>query len=131
MDTPGDVAMWVGAGLMLTFPLAGLHWLGYRRWSRARGKVVRNEAKSRGGSEGRLYAAVVRFTTGDGREVEFEDSLQSNRAYRKGEKVDVIYPPATPEYARIGKNVYTLHFVIGTVGALIFAVGLVTTLWEA
>ena len=133
MDSPAEVAMWIGAGLMLALPLAGIHWLGYRRWAHARGKVVRNAAKGADGADGhgRLYAPVVRFSTADGREIEFEDPLQSNLAYRKGEKVDVLYPPDKPEYARIGKGVYTLHFVIGVIGAAIFAVGLATSLWGA
>lgn len=124
--------MIIGAVLMLTLPLAALHWWGYRRWVRTRGKVVRNAEKVPDAADehGVLYAAVVRFSTADGREVEFEDPLHSNLAYRKGEKVDVLYPPDKPEYARIGKNLYTFHWVIGGIGAAIFAVGLVGTLLE-
>jgi Protein of unknown function (DUF3592) len=47
------------------------------------------------------YAPVVRFTTGDGREIEFHGRGGSDRGFAQGDRVTVIYDPANPIHARI------------------------------
>jgi hypothetical protein len=47
------------------------------------------------------YAPVVRFTTGDGREIEFHGRGGSDRDLAEGDRVTVIYDPANPIRASI------------------------------
>ena len=47
------------------------------------------------------YAPVVRFTTGEGREIEFHGRGGSDTAFAEGDRVTVIYDPANPIRARI------------------------------
>jgi Protein of unknown function (DUF3592) len=47
------------------------------------------------------YAPVVRFTTGEGREIEFHGSGGSGASFAQGDRVTVIYDPADPIRARI------------------------------
>ena len=47
------------------------------------------------------YAPVVRFTTSNGREIEFHGRGGSDTSLAEGERVMVIYDPANPIHARI------------------------------
>jgi hypothetical protein len=47
------------------------------------------------------YAPVVRFTTGDGREIEFHGRGGSDRGLTPGDRVTVVYDPANPIRASI------------------------------
>ena|SRR6266540_2186099 len=47
------------------------------------------------------YAPVVRFTTGDGRDIEFHGRGGGATAFGQGDRVTVIYDPANPIRARI------------------------------
>ena len=47
------------------------------------------------------YAPVVRFTTREGREIEFHGRGGSGTSFAEGERVTVIYDPADPVRARI------------------------------
>jgi hypothetical protein len=47
------------------------------------------------------YAPVVRFTTGEGREIEFHGRGGSDRGFAEGDHVTVVYDPANPIRARI------------------------------
>jgi len=47
------------------------------------------------------YAPVVRFTTNEGREIEFHGRGGSDTSFAAGERVAVIYDPANPIRARI------------------------------
>lgn len=47
------------------------------------------------------YAPVVRFTTADGREIEFHGRGGSDRGFTHGDRVTVVYDPANPIRARI------------------------------
>jgi len=47
------------------------------------------------------YAPVVRFTTSDGRDIEFHGRGGSETAFGQGDRVTVIYDPANPIRARI------------------------------
>ena len=88
----------------------------YRTGSRAEGKVTeirasrytdQEEVVSRGGREWRRdvertsYAPVVRFTTAEGREIEFFGRGGSGTSYREGDVVTVAYDPAKPIDAHI------------------------------
>jgi Protein of unknown function (DUF3592) len=83
---------------------------------RAQGTVVeirqtrrteQEEVRRADGSEQRrdvervYYTPVVRFTTSEGREIEFHGSGGSGTAFAQGERVTVIYDPANPIHARI------------------------------
>jgi hypothetical protein len=121
-----NAALWIGVFFMLSYPLAALHWIGYRKWHRARGTVIRLAADPNPGVEdGDLTAPVVRFQTAEGREVEFTDPLYSTGGQRSGDKVEVLYPPDKPQYARVAGNLYTMQILFGTFGAVIVLLGLV------
>jgi hypothetical protein len=47
------------------------------------------------------YAPVVRFTTGEGREIEFRGRGGGDTAFGRGDRVTVIYDPTNPIRARI------------------------------
>jgi hypothetical protein len=47
------------------------------------------------------YAPVVRFITGEGREIEFHGRGGSETAFAEGDRVTVVYDPANPIRARI------------------------------
>jgi hypothetical protein len=47
------------------------------------------------------YAPVVRFVTGDGREIEFHGLGGGDRGFAEGDRVTVIYDPGNPIRARI------------------------------
>jgi Protein of unknown function (DUF3592) len=47
------------------------------------------------------HAPVVRFTTGDGREIEFHGRGGSDRGFAQGDRVTVVYDAANPIRARI------------------------------
>lgn len=61
----------------------------------ASGREVRREV------ERISYAPVIRFTTQEGREIEFHGRGGSDRSFAPGESVDVVYDPANPSRARI------------------------------
>ena len=88
----------------------------YRSGARTEGKVTeiragrytdQEEVVLRGGREWRrnvertTYAPVVRFTTTDGREIEFFGRGGSGTSYREGDRVTVAYDPARPINAHI------------------------------
>ena len=47
------------------------------------------------------YVPVVRFTTREGREIEFHGRGGSDTAYKQGDRVAVVYDPERPINARI------------------------------
>jgi len=88
----------------------------YRTGLRAEGRVTeirasrytdQEEVVLRGGREWRRdiertsYAPIVRFTTAEGREVEFFGRGGSGTSYREGDEVTVAYDPARPVNAHI------------------------------
>lgn len=88
----------------------------YRTGLRAEGKVTeirasrytdQEEVVLRGGREWRrdvertTYAPIVRFTTAEGREIEFFGRGGSGTSYREGDLVTVAYDPAKPINAHI------------------------------
>jgi hypothetical protein len=70
-------------------------------------RTEREEVTRADGSEHRRtverasYAPVVRFTTSNGREIEFHGRGGSDTAFAAGDRVTVIYDPANPIRARI------------------------------
>lgn len=118
-------AIWIGAFLMFAWVLAGLHWLGYRKWKRATAKVVGyKDDPNPTADDGGLRAAVFRFTPEGGAPIEAADKTFTNSRYRIGAKVKVVYPPADPGQARIEGHLYTMQLGLGAMGLVIFLVGL-------
>ena len=64
-------------------------------------EVTRDGREFRRDVERVSYAPVVRFTTGDGRDIEFHGRGGSDTALAQGDRVTVIYDPANPIRARI------------------------------
>jgi len=104
----------VGAvlGIVATWNAASL----YRTGLRAEGKVTeirasrytdQEEVVTRGGREWRRdvertsYAPIVRFTTAEGREIEFFGRGGSGTCYKAGDVMTVAYDPARPINAHI------------------------------
>ena len=117
-------AVWIGGALSLAWPLAGLHWLGYRSWQEATATVVRLDADpSPSAGDGRLVAPVVAFRLPSGAVVEATEAVRTNTPLRVGQKVAVLYPPEQPTQARVAANLYTMHLVVGAIGIVILLIG--------
>jgi hypothetical protein len=73
----------------------------------------------------RLSHPVVRFVTGDGRTVEFESAVGSNRAPKVGREVTVLYDPLNPKEAKIKSfmMLWALPLVFTALGALLLVPG--------
>lgn len=110
---------------MLSWPLAGLHWLGYRSWRKATGTVVRLEPDPHPmADDGVLLAPVIAFKLPDGTPVEATEAVRTNTKLRVGQKVEVLYPPESPTSARLAGNRYTMQLALGAVGFGILLIGL-------
>ena len=71
-----------------------------RRWRRTRGVVTAITKRFDG--ESWMRTPVVRFTTEDGREIEFAEAVSTNVTLLwHGTRVDVIYDPERPQRAGI------------------------------
>lgn len=91
---------------------------------------------SSGSEGGTVYQAVVQFTTGDGRQVTWQQSMASNPpAGQPGDEVPVRYDPTDPDDARIAKpfrlwflsGLFTLMGAIfGGTGAIMAIIGFAT-----
>jgi hypothetical protein len=99
----GVVATWNATALYL----GGLRAEGKVTEIRASRYTDREEAVTRSGREWRRdvertsYAPVVRFTTNQGREIEFFGRGGSGTSYREGDLVTVAYDPAKPIDAHV------------------------------
>lgn len=80
----------------------------------------------RRGVERVSYTPVVRFTTADGREIEFHGRGGSDSALAEGDRVTVIYDPADPIRARI---VSFLDLWLPTVAAFGVSILLGSCVW--
>ena len=73
-----------------------------------------------------MYAPLVRFSTAEGKTVEFQSSLRTNPpAYRTGQTVSVLYDPAVPESASI-RGFFTLWFmalILTFIGTIFLGIG--------
>ena len=78
---------------------------------RATRRMEEEEVRRRDGTEMRRdvertsYAPVVRFTTREGREIEFHGRGGSGTSFAKGDSVTVIYDPANPSRVHIASFV--------------------------
>lgn len=99
----------------------------------AEGTVVDlvRSGSSGSGSGDSTYRPLVVFVDAAGREIEFVSSVGSNPpAYRRGEKLEVLYQPGDPENARINAffslwlGPLILGFIGGVFALLGFGVGL-------
>jgi hypothetical protein len=75
-----------------------------------------------------VYAPRVRFTTGDGREIEFVSSTASSPpSYAEGDAVQVLYRPDRPADARIDSyaDLWLAPTIVGGIGVFFaaFAIG--------
>lgn len=73
------------------------------------------------------YKPVVQFSTNDGREVEFTSTTGSNPpAFTRGERVEVLYQPGTPERAKIASffQLWGMPLIVGGIGAVFALLGL-------
>lgn len=120
-----EAALWTGGSLMLAYPLAALHWLGYRSWRKATATVVRFENDPNPlADQGSLKAPVLRFQTEGGEWLEVVDPVFTNAKLRVGSKVAIVYPASAASHARLARGRYTMQIVAGTFGLLVFLVGL-------
>ena len=120
-----EAALWTGGSLLLGYPLAALHWLGYRSWKKATATVVRfEEDPTPSADQGGLRAPVLRFRPADGDWIEVVDPVFSKSKLRVGQEVRVVYPPSAPSQARLAANRYVVQLLAGTIGLLIFLVGI-------
>lgn len=77
-------------------------------------------------SDSTTYRPVVRFVTAEGRPIEFASSSGSNPpSYARGESVQVLYAPQTPEDAKINGYfaLWGATTILGALGAVFFAIG--------
>ena len=111
--------------MMLSWPLAGIHWLGYRSWRKATGTVVRLDPDPHPiADDGVLVAPVIAFRLPDGATIEATEALRTNTKLRVGQKVEVRYPPESPTSARLAGNLYTMQLAVGALGFVILLIGL-------
>ncbi|MBI1301064.1 MAG: DUF3592 domain-containing protein [Alphaproteobacteria bacterium] len=86
-------------------------------WERARGEVVRFNQKSSSSDSGTSYSyySVVRFSSPlDGRSIEFEDSVgSSTRMHDRGDKVNVLFEPNSPQKAIIDRGIFNWGLSVG------------------
>lgn len=79
-------------------------------------------------SEGEvLFYPVVRFTTAEGRTLEFRSSTGSSSPPQPGDRVEVLYDPDDPQDARLSGffDVWLLPIVFGFIGVVASTVSLV------
>lgn len=93
--------------------------------AKAAGTVVELRL-SRSGSSSSGHAPVVRFTTNEGRTVEFVSSVSSKPpAYKIGEEVEVLYDPKDPWHAEIDSfvSLWLLPSILFLPGGVFFMIG--------
>jgi hypothetical protein len=129
----GRVWIWVGG----VFAAIGLLFVAIAAWlylndrsfaaggERAPGVVI--EMAGSGGSDGYSYRPVVEFRDAQGQRHVFTSSVSSNPPrYSRGEAVEVIYAPASPDEAVIDSFLdrFFLPLMFGGLGTLFAAIGL-------
>jgi hypothetical protein len=97
----------------------------------AEGRVVALETRERPGKQS-TYRPIVEFVSETGQSVRFTDSTGSNPpAHRVGDTVEVLYDPATPEFAMVNSffnihGVSLIPLIVGGAFTLFGAVALVS-----
>jgi len=120
-----EAALWTGGALMLAYPLAALHWLGYRSWKSATATVVRFQIDpSPSADQGMLKAPVLRFQPEGADWIEIIDPVFSHSRLRVGSKVRIRYPATSPSHARLASDLYTIQLSAGTFGLFLFIIGM-------
>lgn len=107
--------------------VASFSWLRARRLI-AESAVATGEVVALNERRGRrvMYAPVVRFTSPDGRSLEFTDEISRNRpGYRVGDRVRIMYLRRDPTDVRIASRygLYAPVFSFALFGAVFAAVG--------
>ena len=72
------------------------------------------------------YRPVIQFNNQNGEKIEFITSSGSNPpSHRKGEKVEVLYPPDEPQKARINTffSLWGGSLILGILGVVFFLIG--------
>ena len=74
------------------------YYTALKSWTPAKGIIIRRKPSSRN-----VYL-VIKFQPADGKEIEFDSDgfiLFLDLFYSKGEEVDILYPPDTPDKYRV------------------------------
>jgi len=126
-----------GAGLILVSILMGMHANNFRKKAiPTKGTVVALSSSSNinsprsSGSPIRettyTHRPIVRFVTQNGKAIEFlSDTGSKKTAYKKGDAVEVLYLPSSPEKAKINDflSLWMMPMVIGGIGLIFIALG--------
>ncbi len=124
----GIFVLWSAADLYAS----GLRTEGVVLESRASRHTTQETVRQPDGRETRReveqvsFAPVVRFTTREGREIEFHGRGGSDRSFSAGDRVTVIYDPANPIRARI---VSFLDFWLPSAAAFAVAAAFGSAVW--
>jgi hypothetical protein len=80
----------------------------------------------RGTRRSETYAPVVKFTTKDGRTIEFTSSVSSSSKPVPGRQVDVLYHPDDPQHAKVDDAAGRLlaPLITGGLGGIFLPLGL-------
>jgi Protein of unknown function (DUF3592) len=127
----GQAAKYVLAPVgVLLLLWAGYLWLDTRAWLtrsvEAPGSVVEVVRVTDRETGAVSFAPRVRFSTADGRTVEFQSTYRSNPpAYSAGQSVTVLYDPSEPNAAAVSGlfAIWGLSIILALVGAAFVAVG--------
>ena len=136
MDNPDIFLSRLGRFAMVPIGLLLLALAAWSVWStkawiahsvEAEGTVI-EMVRTRDSDGDYMYAPLVRFSTAEGKTIEFQSSLRTNPpAYRTGQTVSVLYDPAVPESASI-RGFFTLWFValiLSFIGVIFLGIGAV------
>jgi hypothetical protein len=118
-----------GIGLLL-LAISGFLVYNHQRFMgsalKGHGEVIRLEYHRSSNGSGGTYYPVVRYTTQDGKEIEFTSSSGSNPAsYEEGEKVNVMYNPKNPQEVSLPDffSQWGAALIVGFIGAVFGSVG--------
>ncbi len=124
-----------GTGLIVISILIGMHVNNFRKnaisvqgtvIALAATKSTPTTSQDRTRSDRYTYSPVVRFITQRGKAIEFSsDTGTKKAAYKKGDTVEVLYLPSSPEKAKINDflSLWMMPVVIGGIGLIFFALG--------
>jgi len=113
----------IGAGVVLNSTYQFLDWASYSDGVVT--ELVRN--RSNQGSGRGSYAPVVEFKTESGETIEFVSTTSSNPpSFRKGERVEVVYDPWSPQDAKINSffSLWGTPLILGFLGFVFSFFGL-------
>ena len=119
------ILLGIGALLLLIGLFLLIRTLGFvMRATSTEGVVIDLEETD---NEGISYSSIVRFSTRDGQEITFTDSISTNPAmYSIGEQIKVSYLPDDPRKARIARpfRLFLVPMVLGAIASIFVAIGL-------